>query len=227
MEETKISLKRNSFILFTIEFLLIIIPGIIILAFIADKIPDVLSYLLTFVVFLISLAKGIFALKDNNEILIFSDNELTICKTKKKQLEVISKTNKNDIKNMIFNEKPKSVIFEMQDDKKYSLFEFSAAPLMYNDLSFKIRATLCKYYPEKAQNLINEDIKEYLETGTIPEYIKKADSNGKAATIGYLVLLIILGIIPVVLALLSTAWLICELLMGILQGIVHILQMFV
>lgn len=227
MEELNISLKRNSFMIFIVNSLPILFWGILINALVVYNFSNQLSIVLSLIIFIVSVIAGIRALKGNKNCLVFSDNTLTVCEKKKNQLQVLGQYNTENIKKITICDKPKAVIIEDINGVSSILFQFSSIPLMYNELFLKICSALYKNFPDKIEEQPDENVKNYLETSRVPENIQKADTSAKFQTIFYVTFLIIVSSIPILLALLSAGWVICQILVFILKSIVSILTSIV
>lgn len=227
MEELNISLKRNSFMIFIVNSLPILFWGILINALVVYNFSNQLSIVLSLIIFIVSIIAGIKALKGNKNCLVFSDNTLTVCEKKKNQLQVLAQYNIENIKKITICDKPKAVIIEDNNGISSILFQFSSIPLMYNELFLKICSALYKNFPDKIEEQPDENVKNYLETSRVPENIQKADTSAKFQTIFYVTFLIFVSSIPILLALLSAGWVICQILVFILKSIVSILTSIV
>lgn len=221
--EVQYSLKRNSFMIFTIDFLKVIFFGILFIAIPLYKASYVASVTASAIVLFAAIIVGIMSLKDNNDYIVITDKTISLCKKKKNQFEVLKQFSEDNIKNIIISNELKAVVIESMNEELTTLFNFKSIKSMYNELFFKISASLYKNFPSKFED-VNENINTFNETNVIPECIKKADTSSKFQTIFYIIFLSVLSFLPLCLTLLSIGWIICQCVLFILEIILSAIK---
>ena len=94
------------------------------------------------------------------------------------------------------------------------------------DKFFIVKAELCRYFPSLAHEYIDDEVKSYIETGNLSEFVKSKVEKAKSGAIVLFVAELIFSAVPLGLCLISLAWVVVKMIYHFLLGVVFILDKF-
>ena len=206
MLNRSIPLKRNIILI----QLLIILPLVFLSGIIAclihyiklenwDKI-----FLSVMFVFQIALAFRIYSY--NTKYIKFTNNEIAEYKKGKEESKILNTYQIDAIKSIICNDKKKEIKFLYHNCQEKYFLKFKYTNLIGEEVYFKVKSELCRYYPTKTVSIRDEYIEKYLETDILPEYIKSKAFAERCGAIILIFFEFIFAVIPIGLTILSVVW---------------------
>jgi len=163
---------------------------------------------------------------ENKLFIQFSDNEIQICKNSRKQMKVLKSFTVDAIKTVVCNDRRKEIKFLYHNCPEKTFLKFKYSNLVGEELYFKVKSELCRYYPTKTVACRDEYIEKYLENDAIPEYIKSKSFSERCRTIVILFFEFIFAVVPIGLTILSVMWSILGIWIVILKGVIVVLNFF-
>lgn len=227
MLERTIELKRNSFFVFTLRFLPIIFWGGVVALWAYDAFSSDVSKWVCFFVFVIAVYFGVNDLINNNKSIRFSDSGISILKYKRKELVVEKFYTASDFINIECNEIFKNVYLTFNSAgsvKRCELLKYNSAHMLGADKFFMIKAEMCRYFPSVAHECIDDEVKSYIDSGIVSEFVKNKTETGRCQATVLFVVELVFAIIPLGLSLLAFAWVIVKLIYHFLLGVVFVLD---
>ena len=94
------------------------------------------------------------------------------------------------------------------------------------DKFFIVKAELCRYFPRIAHEYLDDEVKSYIELGTLNEFIRHKAETGRYQAIILFIAEVIFAAIPFGLSIIATAWVVVKIIYHILLGVVLILDKF-
>lgn len=196
MAQRTVYLKRDGFLLFMLNALPIIIFGGICSAFLYHYGREV-AIIVDFIFFICAIINGLIALKDNNRMIVFANNNISVCNAAKGAPKVLKRWVYDEIQYFYCDPKSTKIIVEFSNGKNYNVVDYSMTPMLGKAAYFTAKAELCRYYPNKVKNLRDSDVESYLQSGIITQNIKRQDESGKTGASVLFLLELILGLIPI------------------------------
>ena len=210
MLERIIVLKRNSFFVFMLKFLpIIFLGGIVAIWAYVSFTPDI-SKSLCFAFFVIALGYGLMDLKNNRKCLSISENGISIGIMKKGKLVIEKFLPAEDIMFVKCDERLKNIYVTMKDVKRYELLKYNSAHMLGADKFFFAKAELCRFFPSIAHEYIDDEIRAYIDAGTISEFLKNKVEIARAQTAVLFVVELVFTAIPLGLSVISIAWVVVK-----------------
>lgn len=221
-----IPLKRNVILL----QLPVILPMIILSGFIAYFIHSLglKNWDKTFlsIMFVIYIIISVRIYLENKNFIQFSNNEIIECNKNKNGVKILKTYNVDAIKSIVCDNKKKRIKFLYHNCPEKYFLKFKYTNLTGEEIYFKIKSELCRYYPAKTVSIRDEYIEYYLKNNTVPEYIKSKDFSERCSAIVIIFLEFILAIIPIGLTVLSVLWAVFRIWIYLRIGTIVILNFF-
>ena len=223
MLERTIELKRNPFFVFTLRFLPIIFWGGVISLWAYDAFSSDVSKLLCSFSFLFALVFALVDLKNNRRYLKFSESGVSVCVYKKGEFVVEKFLPANEMMLIKCNEHFKNIHITLSDTTRYELLKYNSAHMLGADKFFMVKAEMCRFFPSLAHEYIDDEVKSYLETGNLSEFVKSKVEMGKSTAVVLFVAELIFSAIPLGLSLIALAWVIVKIIYHFLLGVIFVL----
>lgn len=227
MLERNIELKRNPFLVFILRFLPIIFWGGVVSVWAYQSFSSDVSKLISFFSFIVALCFGLKDLTNNKRVIRFSNDKITVLRKLGKSSEKVIKTILLDeIDDVVCDERFKSIklISKKESQRGYELLEYNSAHMLGSKKFFMVKAELCRYLPSVAHEYINDEVKAYIESGSISEYVKNKTETGKYQASILFVVELIFAAIPLGLSVIALAWVTVTIAYHFLLGVVFILD---
>lgn len=213
--EEKFQLKESRFKGFLFRYAPIQIFGSIALTFIDKFIQvEIIDALLSAVLFISAIVWGVLPLKNLNRQLLITDKTIVVMKNGKKP--VVAQQIAVDKVNKVTEYPNGDYIFEYNNGEA-EVISLTYAINPQKEQVFRVNAAFERIFGDKFIMQDKSEIKKYLETNVLPEYIAKEDQNTKSQVTVSMVLYIIFGIIPTLLGVLQTIHIILLILLLILK----------
>lgn len=226
MLERTIELKRNSFFVFMLRFLPIIFWSGIIVVWAYDAFNSDVSKCLSFVSFVIALFFALKDLKNNRRWLSFSEKGISVGVLKGGKFLVEKNLPVEDIMFIKCEERFKNVYITMKDANRYELLEYNSAHMLGADKFFFVKAELCRFFPSVAHECIDDEVKAYIEAGTISEFLKNKVETARAQASVLFFVELVFAAIPLGLSLLAIAWVVVKIIYHIMLAVLYFLDGF-
>lgn len=199
--EEKFILKENAFLGFLFRYAPIQIFGSIVLSFIDKFIGiDIINTILSTILFIGAIVWGLLPLKNTNRELLITDKAIVVMKNKKKRPQVLQQIAVDQV-NRVTKYENGDYLVELSDQTAEAI-SLTVAMNPTNDQIFKVDAAFEKLLGEKFDMQDKTEVKKYLETSVVPEYVADEDKTLKNNTIVGIVSCVIFGIIPTILGVL-------------------------
>lgn len=195
MTQRNVYFKRNALLLFVLNAMPVIILGGLCSMYLF-KYGREICMMVDFLFLMIALVKGSLALLGNNRVLVFANNNMSLCTVTKSAPKVIKRWVYDEIQFFYTDEKATKISVEFTTGKKMALLDFSNCPMLGKEAFFLAKAELCRYYPNKVKNLRDANVDSYIQSGTVPEAIKRQNEAGITGANVLAMLELILGFIP-------------------------------
>ena len=206
MLERIIVLKRNSFFVFMLKFLPIIFLGGIVAIWAYNSFDSDISKCLCFAFFVVALGAGLVDLKNNRRSLSFSEDGISVGVLKKGKLLVERFLPAQEIITVSCDERSKKIYITMKNAKRYELLKYNSAHMLGADKFFFVKAELCRFFPSIAHEYIEDEVRAYIDAGTISEFLKNKVEVARAQAVVLFVAELIFAAIPLGLSVISIAW---------------------
>ena len=226
MLERTVELKRNPFLVFMLRFLPIIFWGGVIVLWAYNAFNSDVSKWLSFISFVVALIFALNDLKNNSKYLKFSESGISICHYKKGELIVQKFFAASDILGVKCGESFKNIQIILKGNARYELLKYNSAHMLGADKFFIVKAELCRYFPRIAHEYLDDEVKSYIELGTLNEFIRHKAETGRYQAIILFIAEVIFAAIPFGLSIIATAWVVVKIIYHILLGVVLILDKF-
>lgn len=177
MAQRNVYLKRNSFLIFVLNAMPLIVFGAIISAFLYQFGRE-LFVLVDFIFFIGAIINGFLALVGNNRVIVFARNNVSICNVTKGAPKVIKRWVYEEIQFFYCDDKETKISVEFVNGKPYKILDFSNVPMLGKEAFFLAKAELCRYFPNKVKNLRDSNVDSYIQSGIIPNDIKRQNEAG-------------------------------------------------
>lgn len=221
-----IYLKRNVFLLpLLVFFPMVFCAGIVafLIHYLGFKSWD--KIFLT-VMFVIELLYFVRIYLENKKFIVFTDNEIQVCKKSKNDPNVLHSFKIEAIKSIVCNDKRKEIKFLYHNCPERTFLRFKYSNLIGEEVYFNVKAELCRYYPTKTVACRDEYVEKYITEGVIPEYVQAKQFSEKCKVIIILFFEFIFAVIPIGLTILSVLWSMCGFWIVILKGVILLLNLF-
>ena len=227
MLERTIALKRNPFFVFTLRFLPIIFWGGMFSIWTYYAFSSDISKWSCFFFFVIAICFGINDLRNNNKSIRFSETGISILRNKGKELIVEKFYPAVEFVKIDCNETFKNVYLTLNTEKsfkRYELLKYNSAHMLGADKFFMVKAEMCRYFPSFAHECIDDEVKAYLETGNLSEFIKNKIEIARCQAAVLFVAELVFTAIPLGLCLLAFSWVIVKFVYHFLLIVVWVLD---
>ena len=227
MLERRIELKRNPFFVFVLRFLPIIFWGGMVAIWAYSAFSSDISKWVCFFFFVLAVCFGLNDLKNNNRIISFSESGVSILKRKGKEFVVEKFYTASDFLNVECNECFKNVYLTVNVGdkiKRYELLKYNSAHMLGADKFFMVKAEMCRYFPSVALECIDDEVKSYLESGILSEFVNNKTEMGRCQAAILFVAELVFAAIPLGLSLLAFSWVIVKIVYHFLLGILFVLD---
>ena len=219
-----IELRRNPFFVFALRFLPIVFWGGIIALWAYNSFNSDVSKWLCFLSFLLALIFSLIDIKNNRKYLKFSESGISVCCYKKNELVVEKFLPVSEINAIKCSERFKNVYVTLENKTRHELLKYNSAHMLGADKFFIVKAELCRYFPSLAHEYIDDEVKSYIETGNLSEFVKSKVEKAKSGAIVLFVAELIFSAVPLGLCLISLAWVVVKMIYHFLLGVVFILD---
>lgn len=206
MISRKIELKRNSFFVFMLRVLPIIFWGGVLFLWAFRAFDSDVSRYLTFFSFLIAIIFGFRDLENNKRVISFSKDNISVFRKQKDGDKLIKTIEFGDVTEILCFENIKKVVLVLKNNKRYNLLEYNSAHMLGADKFFMVKAELCRYFPSLAHEYICEDVKSYIESGLLSEFIMSKTQMGRIQAGVLFFAELIFTLIPLGLSFIATFW---------------------
>ncbi len=224
MLERIIELKRNPFFVFTLRFLPIIFLGGIVSLWAYDSFNSDVSKWLCFLSFLLALIFSLIDIKNNRKYIKFSESGISVCCYKKDELVVEKFLSASEMVTIKCCERFKNIYITLENKTRYELLKYNSAHMLGADKFFTVKAELCRYFPGLAHEYIDDEVKSYLETGSLSEFIKSKVEKGRSAAVVLFVTERVFAAIPLGLCAIAVAWVFVKLVYYFLLAVMFIID---
>jgi hypothetical protein len=224
MLERIIELKRNSFFVFMLRFLPIIFWGGVVSVWAYNAFSSDISKCLSFISFVIALLFGLKDLKNNRKCLSISENGISIGILKKGKLVIEKFLPAEDIMFVKCDERLKNIYVTMKDVKRYELLKYNSAHMLGADKFFFVKAELCRFFPSFAHECIDDEVKGYIEAGTISEFLKNKVETARAQAAVLFVAELVFAAIPLGLSVIAVAWVVVKIIYHLMLVILYFVE---
>lgn len=212
--EQKFALKENAFLGFLFRYAPIQIFGSIILTFLDKFIGiEIVNIILSTLLFIGAIVWGLLPLKNTNRELLITNDAIVVMKYCKKRPKVLQHISTAQVKRLTKYENGDYLVELANDVQTLSL---TVAMNPTQEQIFNVDVAFEKVFGDRFDMQDKTEIKKYIDTGVLPEYIKDEDKTLKTNTYIGFASCIIFGIIPTILGVLSTLLAICRILLFIL-----------
>ncbi len=218
MLERKINLKRNSCLLFLATFLPLVFWSGVIAIWAYFGFNSEISKWISFLGFVIAFVFSVRVVVKNKGCLAFSEDGISVNGNEK--ILII------DVKNIVCDDKSRRINLILQNYERITLVNFSYVSQLGYGIYHKVKAELCRYYPEKTSHFEDVSIHNYIKTGLISDNVEREESFGRARLAMLLFFELVFTFIPLSLGIISTAWVFCKFLILLLQAFVLLLNIF-
>ena len=224
MLERIIVLKRNSFFVFMLKFLPIIFLGGVVAIWAYNAFSSDISKCLSFISFVIALLFGLKDLKNNRKCLSISENGISIGVLKNGKLLVERILPAQDLITVLCDERFKKIYITMKDAKRYELLKYNSAHMLGADKFFFVKAELCRFFPSIAHEYIDDEIRAYIDAGTISEFLKNKVEIVRAQATVLFVAELVFAAIPLGLSVISVAWVVVKIIYHLMLVILYFVE---
>ena len=200
--EEKFLLKENAFVGFLFRYAPVIFWGSIALTFLMNFVKiDIVDVILSTILFVGAIVWGVIALKNLNRQLLITDKALVVMKNCKRPivLQQIAVDQVNRI-----TESPNGDYIVEYSNGNAEVLSLAYVINPSKDLIFKVNVALEKVFGDRFDTQDKSDIKKYMETNTLHEYIISEEKSRKSQIGVAISLYIILAAIPTILGILQT-----------------------
>lgn len=206
MLKRNISLSRNPVLL----QMLVILPIIFAIGIIAYLIYylgfNIIAKIFLSIMFVFELAIGFKIYSENNKFLQFSDHEIVEYKSIKNNSKILNIYKIDAVKNIVCNDNKKEIKFLYHNCPDKNFLKFKYINLLNEEVYFKVKSELCRYYPTKTISLRDESIEKYIETEKLPEYIETKIFAQRCQAIIIIFFEFLLALIPIGMTVISLLW---------------------
>lgn len=229
MLERRIELKRNPFFVFVLKFLPIVFWGGIVAIWAYSAFSSDISKWVCFFFFVLAICLGLNDLRNNNRIISFSESGISILKHKRNEYVVEKFYSVSEFIHVECSEPFKNVYLTTStadNIKRYELLKYNSAHMLGADKFFMVKAEMCRYFPSVAHECIDDEVKKYLESGILSEFVNNKTEMGRSQAAVLFVAELVFAAIPLGLSLLAFSWVIVKIVYHFLLGIIFILDKF-
>ena len=168
---------------------------------------------------------GLCALKGNNRVIVFAGNNVSVCKVTRKAPKVIKMWVFDEIQFFSANEKSTKIIAELANGKTFDILDYSKAPQLGKENFFLAKAEFCRAYPNKVKNLRDANVTSYLQSGVIPQAVKRSAESGVTAANVLALFEMILGAVPVAFAVIAIWGVLSKMSVALSSWFTHVLSL--
>lgn len=163
---------------------------------------------------------------ENNKVIQFTDNEIIEYKSPDNNSKILNIYKIDAIKSIVCNDNKKEINFLYHNCPEKKFFKFKYSKLIGEEVYFKVKSELCRYYPTKTLSLRDEYIEKYLTSGNLPEYIETQIFAQRSQATIIIFFEFLLALIPIGMTIIALGWSIAVLSIVLRKGALIFLNLF-